>query len=340
MTSLAWFLTRDPASKKDDEALVKKAFHDLRREYASEYATSVGVNYPVETENPILRHADLSAANAVPPPADPADVVDFLRHCQSIVRHDDRIKDRLRPQWQAKLDAAIADVENGNVPDLATFGAWVNLEEEARRRKEEKAAAQMARVVRVTDEQAAREALAVAWGRLKNQIEEHGWGGLTATESGAASAHEALDQLRYADEVARQCRGVATLDAHLADARSKVADARREIQATHGDEAARQGLRVANARMAELIALHPQSNDVRDALARANQSTDPWASLAGSEIATRAEKIAALECIAGAQDRHLVRIGALQAGRIRPRARRRAQLRAKVDASSPGRGTA
>lgn len=96
-TSLAKFLT------DSDEHLVSHIFHVARREAA----TLIG-----------------EEAKA---PADISKVQDFLNDARSLARHDSRIPDARRESLIRRIDDAQQDLINGQVPNKATFIAWVEL---------------------------------------------------------------------------------------------------------------------------------------------------------------------------------------------------------------------
>lgn len=96
-TSLAKFLT------DSDEHLVSHIFHVARREAAVKYGEE---------------------AKAL---ADISKVQDFLNDARSLARHDSHIPDARRESLIRRIDDAQQDLINGQVPNKATFDAWVQL---------------------------------------------------------------------------------------------------------------------------------------------------------------------------------------------------------------------
>lgn len=306
MTSLVWFLTRDQDTKRADESLVKQAFHDLKRAYGQ-------------------------TAEACAPPT-PQEVEQFLLACQSAVRHDPRIKDRLRPQWLAKIDAALADTRSGTCPDTATFRAWQHLEEEVRRRKESAAAEQIERMAAAATPGDA--PTLQAWSELVDSIRRAGWADFAEGVDRAATA--AYATFAQAEAVARRAgtSAYAAALAHARRCREEALDRLRQVGPGPVGEEARRAAQEPNRRFAELLACHPDLGAVRAGLAHCNQGPEAWAALRDCPVATRAEQWTALEFMATSNDTYLASRGMLDADGPARRRRARAEYRRQAQQTS------
>lgn len=318
VTSIAWFLTRDPTTKRDDEALVKKTFHDLKRKYAQEGA-------------PSSRGGTRQRVSQRTPKADPAEVVEFLEDKKAIVRHDPRIKDRLRPSWQSKLDAAISAARAGDGPDAATFRAWRELEGEVRAAKEEQ---ESLRVQTLPTPEEYREAVARAR-ELRRQLDrlvaERGrrqFDGPTRAEVAALR-----DEIASNDTLISRGGGDAgdinvevLREIHLEAISSLRTASDREREQAHARA------RQAQANYVEALATHPALRHLAVVAPTAHESDDPWSNLQATELAGRGDQWQALEFLAQRNDRALAQAGQISPLEVRHRMGVRRSRRERVAA--------
>lgn len=121
ITSLTQYFVARRGFRAEDESTIKKVFHELKRE-ADEALPSGAGGHAVSA---LGRDRDVEQDPSAPAPQ--ADVEEFLRAQASEVRNDPAMKPARKDRLLMKLDAAVASVRAGDVPDQGTFYAWTRL---------------------------------------------------------------------------------------------------------------------------------------------------------------------------------------------------------------------
>lgn len=303
ITSVAWFLTRDPLNKRSDEALVKKTFHDLKRRF-----TVAGSGEK----------------------ANPEEVVAFLEGRKSIVRYDPRIKDRLRPDWQQKLDKAIADTEAGRGPDIATFAAWQQLEDSVRATKEGEMEHEVYSPASDTQ-------LAVVAGRakrLRTQFEtvmlERGYRPVP-TDPGNRVARLKSQVEAAETEMANLGGDVeAQRIAVLNEARVGTLQSLRSCDEEAERDVLHRRARQAHIQYVRALASHPEMRHLTQAAERAHDDAKVWSSISDTAVASRSDQWHVVEYLAQKRDKDLQDAGVITSMEVQRRRNARKELRTRV----------
>lgn len=109
--------------KAEDEKTINTAFHTLVRKEKERIKGGAAANLTPDA-HPDDRAETLDTRT----PADPNEVVEWLRGQAAEVRNNPTLKDNKKQQWGAKLDAAVAATRRGEGPTIVQFHAWRNLQ--------------------------------------------------------------------------------------------------------------------------------------------------------------------------------------------------------------------